>query len=154
MHADTCVGSNDIGNIRLVEPRHTINDGAVQICNQFTHISNASLIAWCYLNSTESWNTTAARVACRQLGLQNSGTIACMYTHACRLILNCYSAAPTILMITLQRLVLKNIVIRPVTCSRTEDQLRDCLRDQYNITINTDSAIVAGLSCSTLILMQ
>ncbi len=72
MHADSCSGSIDIGNIRLVEPRHTINDGAVQICNQFVQY-NTSQLSWCYLNSTESWNMTAARVACRQLGLPHSG---------------------------------------------------------------------------------
>ncbi len=72
MQADICGGSIDIGNIRLVETRHTLNDGAVQICNQFIY-SNVPRISWCYLNSTESWNMTAARVACRQLGLPHSG---------------------------------------------------------------------------------
>ncbi len=72
MCADSCGGTSDIGNIRLVEPRHTINDGTVQICNQFMH-DNKLQLSWCYQNSTESWNTTAARVACRQLGLPHSG---------------------------------------------------------------------------------
>ena len=74
MYADSCYRNEDIGNIRLVEPRHTLNDGAVQICNQFMYIQhNLAQLTWCYLNSTESWNTTAARVACRQLGLPHSG---------------------------------------------------------------------------------
>ena len=72
-HADSCGETSDIGNIRLVEPRHTLNDGTVQICNLFIHNNNVPQITWCYLNSTESWNTTAARVACRQLGLPHSG---------------------------------------------------------------------------------
>ncbi len=61
-------------------------------------------------------------------------------------------AAPKVTTITLQQLVLENIVIGPVTCNGTEDQLRDCLRGQYNISL-TVSAMVAGLSCSTLILI-
>ncbi len=72
MHAGSCGGVSDIGNIRLVEPRHTLNDGTVQICNVFMYRNN-QLLSWCYLNSTKSWNVTAARVACRQLGLPHSG---------------------------------------------------------------------------------
>ncbi len=53
-------------------------------------------------------------------------------------------------MITLQPLVQENVVIGPVTCNGTEDQLRDCLRGQYNISL-TYSAMVAGLSCSMFI---
>ncbi|XP_064397478.1 uncharacterized protein LOC135344218 isoform X2 [Halichondria panicea] len=68
---------------------------------------------------------TAARVACRQLGLPHS--------------------APTVTMLTLQSF--GNVVIRPVTCNGTEDQLRDCLRGQYDTSIYTVSAMVAGLSC-------
>ncbi|XP_064397485.1 uncharacterized protein LOC135344222 [Halichondria panicea] len=97
---NSCGETSDIGNIRLVEPRHTLNDGTVQICNLFIHNNNVPQITWCYLNSTESWNTTAARVACRQLGLPHS--------------------APTVTMITLQPVVQENIVIGPVTCSGTE----------------------------------
>ena len=57
--------------------------------------------------------------------------------------------APTVTTITLPPLVQENVIIRPVTCSGTEDQLRDCLRG-HDITI-TDSAMVAGLNCSMLI---
>ncbi len=57
-------------------------------------------------------------------------------------------------MITLQQLVQENIVIRPVTCNGTEVLLRDCLRGRYDTSINTVSAMVAGLSCSTLILIR
>ena len=60
-------------------------------------------------------------------------------------------AAPTVTMITLQPVVQENIVIGPVTCSGTEGKLRDCLRGRYNISL-TYSAMVAGLSCSTLTL--
>ncbi len=72
MHADSCYRNEDVGKIRLVEPRHTINDGTVQICNKFMK-NNLSQLSWCYLNSTESWDMTAARVACRQLRLPHSG---------------------------------------------------------------------------------
>ncbi len=72
MHADSCCGSTDIGNIRLVEPRQGTSDGAVQICNEFMY-QRGQFISWCYLNSSDSWNKTAARVACRQLGLPQSG---------------------------------------------------------------------------------
>ncbi len=41
-----------------------------------------------------------------------------------------------------------------MTCNGTEVLLRDCLRGQYNISNTLSAAMVAGLSCSTLILIQ
>ncbi len=42
-----------------------------------------------------------------------------------------------------------NLIIKPVTCDGSEDQLRDCLRE-YNTSTNETSAIVSGLNCSRL----
>ncbi len=74
-YADSCNGEYDVGNIRLAEPRQSTNDGAVQICNEFMwHGKN--IISWNFvLNTANTWNITAAEVACKQLGLPHSCNI-------------------------------------------------------------------------------
>ncbi len=69
---DDCCGLPYVGNIRLAESSLSEYDGAVQICNQVI-FNNAYQISWTYLSPDTGWNSIAATVACRQLGLSHYG---------------------------------------------------------------------------------
>ncbi len=66
-----CCGLSDVGNIRLTSSQSAFN-GAVQICNQ-AMFNNTPNIGWTYLSPDTGWNSIAATVACRQLGLSHYG---------------------------------------------------------------------------------